>query len=125
FEVDDNGEVKVQGKKVDKVMVDGKNFFDGDTKLATKNLPANAVDRVQVLKNFNEVSPIRGLDNNESLALNIELKDGKKNLVFGDVTAGGGPKERYLGHANAFYYAPKLNLNLIADANNVGELAFT
>ena len=125
FEVDDNGEVKVQGKKVDKVMVDGKNFFDGDTKLATKNLPANAVDRVQVLKNFNEISPIRGLDTNESLALNIELKDGKKNLVFGDVTAGGGPKERYLGHANAFYYAPKLNLNLIADANNVGELAFT
>ncbi|WP_084421293.1 TonB-dependent receptor [Algoriphagus vanfongensis] len=125
FEVDDNGEVKVQGKKVDKVMVDGKNFFDGDTKLATKNLPANAVDRVQVLKNFNEVSPIRGLDNNESLALNIELKDGKKNLVFGDLTAGGGPKERYLGHANAFYYAPKLNLNLIADVNNVGELAFT
>lgn len=125
FEVDDNGEVKVQGKKVDKVMVDGKPFFDGDTKLATKNLPANAVDRVQVLKNFNEVSPIRGLDNNETLALNIQLKEGKKNLVFGDVSAGAGPKERYLAHANAFYYAPKLNLNLIADANNLGELAFT
>ncbi|MFC5624525.1 TonB-dependent receptor [Algoriphagus winogradskyi] len=125
FEVDDNGEVKVQGKKVDKVMVDGKNFFDGDTKLATKNLPANAVDRVQVLKNFNEVGPVRGLDNDETLALNIQLKDGKKNLVFGDLTAGLGPEERYLGHANAFYYSPKVNLNLIADANNVGELAFT
>ena len=125
FEVDDNGEVKVQGKKVDKVMVDGKNFFDGDTKLATKNLPANAVDRVQVLKNFNEVGPVRGLDNDESLALNIQLKDGKKNMVFGDLTGGVGPEERYLGHANAFYYSPKVNLNLIADANNVGELAFT
>jgi hypothetical protein len=125
FEVDEDGGVKVQGKTVDKVMVDGKNFFDGDTKLATKNLPANAVDRVQVLKNFNEVSPIRGLDNDESLALNIQLKDGKKRMVFGDLQAGGGPKERYLGHANAFYYSPKLNLNLIADANNVGELPFT
>ena len=125
FEVDDNGEVKVQGKKVDKVMVDGKNFFDGDTKLATKNLPANAVDRVQVLKNFNEVGPVRGLDNDETLALNIQLKDDKKNLVFGDLSAGTGPQERYLGHANAFYYSPKVNLNLIADANNVGELAFT
>jgi hypothetical protein len=125
FEVDENGEVKVQGKKVDKVMVDGKPFFDGDTKMATKNLPANAVNRVQVLKNFNEVSPTRGLDNNETLALNIQLKDGKKNLVFGDLSAGAGPSERYLRHANAFYYAPKLNLNLIADANNVGELAFT
>ena len=125
FQIDENGDVKVQGKKVDKVLVDGKPFFDGDTKLATKNLPANAVDRVQVLKNFNEISPIRGLDNDETLALNIQLKDGKKNMVFGDVTAGGGPQERYLGHANVFYYAPKLNLNLIGGTNNVGEQTFT
>lgn len=125
FQVDENGEVKVQGKKVDKVLVDGKTFFDGDTKLATKNLPANAVDRVQVLKNFNEIAPVRGLDNDETLALNIQLKDGKKNMVFGDLTAGGGPQERFLGHANTFYYAPKLNLNLIAGTNNVGEQTFT
>jgi hypothetical protein len=125
FQIDDNGDVKVQGKKVDKVLVDGKEFFDGSTKLATKNLPANAVDRVQVLKNFNEVSPMRGLDTDETLALNIQLKDGKKNMVFGDVTAGGGPQERYLGHANMFYYAPKLNLNLIAGSNNVGEQTFS
>ncbi len=125
FQIEDNGDVKVQGKKVDKVLVDGKPFFDGDTKLATKNLPANAVDRVQVLKNFNEISPIRGLDNDETLALNIQLKDGKKNMVFGDLTAGAGPKERYLGHANTFYYAPKLNINLIAGTNNVGEQTFS
>ncbi|HAH37055.1 MAG TPA: TonB-dependent receptor, partial [Algoriphagus sp.] len=125
FQVDENGEVKVQGKKVDKVWVDGKTFFDGDTKLATKNLSANAVDRVQVLKNFNEVSPIRGLDTNETLALNIQLKEGKKNLVFGDLTGGAGPEERYLGHVNAFYYAPKLNVNLIGGSNNVGEQSFT
>ncbi|MCZ8134305.1 MAG: carboxypeptidase-like regulatory domain-containing protein [Algoriphagus sp.] len=125
FQVDENGDVKVQGKKVDEVLVDGKKFFDGNTKLATKNLPANAVDRVQVLKNFNEVSPIRGLDNDEKLALNIQLKDGKKNMVFGDLEAGVGPQQRYLGHANVFYYAPKLNVNLIGGSNNVGEQTFT
>jgi len=125
FQVDENGDVKVQGKNVDKVLVDGKPFFDGNTKLATKNLPANAVDRVQVLKNFNEVGPMRGMDTNESLALNIQLKDGKKNMVFGDLSAGVGPQERYLGHANTFYYAPKLNLNLIGGSNNVGEQPFT
>jgi hypothetical protein len=125
FQVDENGDVKVQGKNVDKVLVDGKPFFDGNTKLATKNLPANAVDRVQVLKNFNEVGPMRGMDTNETLALNIELKDGKKNMVFGDLSAGVGPQERYLGHANTFYYAPKLNLNLIGGSNNVGEQPFT
>lgn len=125
FQVAEDGAVKVQGKNVDKVLVDGKPFFDGDTKLATKNLPANAVDRVQVLKNFNEISPIRGMDTNETLALNIQLKDGKKNMVFGDLTAGVGPQKRYLAHANTFYYTPKLNLNLIGGTNNVGEQPFT
>jgi len=125
FQVDDNGDVKVQGKNVDKVLVDGKPFFDGNTKLATKNLPANAVDRVQVLKNFNEIGPIRGMDTNETLALNIQLKEGKKNMVFGDLTAGAGPQERYLAHTNTFYYTPKLNLNLIGGTNNVGEQPFT
>lgn len=95
FEVDDNGEIKVQGKRVDKILVDGKEFFDGDTKMATKNLPANAVDRVQVLQNFNDVSPMRGLGNNETMALNITLKDDKKNMLFGDLSAGAAPEERY------------------------------
>lgn len=125
FEVDENGEVKVQGKKVDKVMVEGKDFFDGDTKLATKNIPANAVDKVQVLRNYNEITPMQGLDNDDRIALNIKLKDGKKNIVFGDIKAEGGLDERYLVHPNIFWYTPKVSLNFIGDINNVGEPAFT
>ncbi len=125
MEVDENGEVRVQGKKVNKVLVDGKQFFDGDTKMATKNIPANAVERVQVLKDYNEVSPMSGMGSEDNLALNIQLKADKKNIVFGDVTGGIGPQKRYLGHANLFFYSPKLNLNLITDANNIGDLAFT
>ena len=59
FEVDEDGQVKVQGKKVDKLLIDGKEAFDGDTKLMTKNLPAKAVDKVQVLQNFNDVGPLK------------------------------------------------------------------
>jgi hypothetical protein len=125
FKVDENGEVTVQGKKVDKLLVDGKEFFEGDTKLATKNLPANVVDKVQVLQNFNDIGPLSGVNSSEQLALNIQLKGDKKNLVFGDLELGGGPEGRFRGHANAFYYNPKTNINLIADANNVGELAFS
>ena len=51
-DINDDGEVEVEGKVVSKVMVDGKDFFDGDSKLATKNIPSNAVDKVQVLKNY-------------------------------------------------------------------------
>lgn len=130
FEVDDNGEVKVQGKTVEKVMVEGRDFFDGDTKLATKNIPANAVDKVQVLRDYNDVNPMRGVDNDDRIALNIKLKDGKKNIFFGDVSAQGGvaannQDARYYGHANLFYYTPKASYNFIGDANNIGEPAFT
>ena len=125
FEVDENGQVKVEGKNVSKLLVDGKEAFGGDTKLMTKNLPANVVDKVQVLKNFNEVAPLGGVNQSEQIALNIMLKEDKKNIVFGDITLGAGPEERYLGHANAFYYSPKTSLNLIGGGNNVGKLTFT
>ncbi|PTB90889.1 TonB-dependent receptor, partial [Marivirga lumbricoides] len=125
MEIDENGEVSVQGEKVNKVLVDGKQFFDGDTKMATKNIPANAVDKIQVLKDYNEVAPMNGMRGEDNLALNIQLKADKKNILFGDLTAGLGPDTRYLSHANLFYYSPKLNLNLIADANNIGDRAFT
>ena len=125
FEVDEEGGVKVQGKSVSKVLVDGKEFFEGDTKLATKNLPSNVVDKVQVLQNYNDIGPLSGVNNSEQLALNIQLKEDKKNILFGDIRAGIGPEERYLGHVNSFFYNAKTNINLIADANNIGELAFT
>ena len=57
-----------------KVLVEGKEFFDGDTKMATKNIPANAVDKVQVLRDFNEVRPLSGVNDSDALALNIKLK---------------------------------------------------
>ena len=125
FEVTDEGEVKVQGKKVNKLLVEGKEFFDGDTKMATKNIPANAVDKVQVLRDFNEITPMQGVNDSDDLALNIKLKDGKKNLWFGDVGAGAGPDGRYLVHPNLFYYSPKTSFNFIGDMNNIGEQAFT
>lgn len=125
FEVDEDGGVKIQGKDVSKVLVDGKEFFEGDTKLATKNLPANVVDKVQVLQNFNDIGPLSRVNNSEQIALNIQLKEDKKNILFGDITAGAGPENRYLAKANTFFYNAKTNINLIAGTNNVGELTFT
>ena len=125
FEVDEEGGVKIQGKDVSKVLVDGKEFFEGDTKLATKNLPANVVDKVQVLQNFNDIGPLSNVNNSEQIALNIQLKEDKKNILFGDISAGVGPEDRYLAKANTFFYNAKTNINLIAGTNNVGELTFT
>ena len=124
-EVDEDGQVKVEGKTVEKVMVEGKDFFDGDSKIATKNIPADAVDKVQVVRNYEEVQPLAGLSTEDRVALNIKLKEGKKNLWFGDYEAKVGDPERYLAHTNAFFYSPKASFNVIGDINNLGKPAFT
>jgi Carboxypeptidase regulatory-like domain/Outer membrane protein beta-barrel family len=130
IEVNEDGEIQVEGKTVQKVMVEGKDFFDGDSKLATKNIPANAVDKVEVLRNYSEVGQMRGVTNNQdNVAINIKLKEGKKNFWFGEITAGSGVddelNERYLVHPKLFYYNPKYSLNFITDFNDIGEVPFT
>ncbi len=125
-EVSDDGEIEVEGKKVTKVMVEGKEFFDGDSKLATENIPADALDKVEVLKNFDDVSQLKGLRNTQDeIAINIKLKEGKKNFWFGDVTAGVGLDERYLVKPKLFYYSPDYSINILTDINNIGEVPFT
>ncbi|NRD21300.1 outer membrane beta-barrel protein [Winogradskyella eckloniae] len=130
-EINDDGQVEVEGKVVDKLMVNGKDFFDGDSKLATKNIPSNAVDKVQVLRNYSEVGQLSGVQNNQdNVAINIKLKEGKENFWFGDVTVGGGvapsPNDNlYLAQPKLFYYSPKYSINVIGDLNNVGEVVLT
>ncbi len=127
--VNADGEVEVEGKKVQKLMVEGKDFFDGDTKLGVKNIPADAIDKVQVLRNYNEIGALKGLENNEeSVAMNIKLKEGKKNFWFGDISAGvgvGHTDSRYEINPKLFYYNPKYSINLLGNFNNIGELPFT
>ena len=126
-EINEDGQVEVEGKVVNKVMVNGKDFFDGDSKVATKNIPSNAVDKIQVLRNYSEIGQLRGVRNNQdNVALNIKLKEGKENFWFGDVTAGAGfapDQELYLAQPKLFYYSPKYSINFIGDLNNLGEPA--
>lgn len=128
-EVNADGEIQVEGKTIQKVMVEGKDFFDGDSKIAVKNIPADALDKLEFVRNYSEVQNLKGLQNNEeNVALNIKLKEGKKNFWFGDVTAGVGVGHkdfRYFGNPKLFYYSPKYSINLIGNFNNIGELPLT
>ncbi|OBX22509.1 outer membrane receptor protein involved in Fe transport [Gelidibacter algens] len=124
-EVDRAGNVTVQGKKVTKVLVENKTFFTGDSKLAVNNIPADAVDKVEILDNYNEVAMLKGLQDSEDMAMNIKLKEDKKKFTFGDVEVGAAIKERYLIHPNLFYYSPKTNVNFIGDLNNQGIKSFS
>ena len=124
-EVDREGNVTVNGKKVDKLLVEGQPFFYGGTKLGVNNIPADAVDAVEVLDNYSEVPFLKRLSDEDKMAMNIKLKEGKKKFVFGDLEAGAGIEDRYLVHPSLFYYNPKTNVNAIGDLNNTGTKSFT
>jgi len=128
-EINEDGQIEVEGKVVNKLMVNGKDFFDGDTKLASKNIPSKAVDKIQVLRNYSEVGQLSGVTNNQdNVAINIKLKEGKEKFWFGTVTAGVGVSEDdplYLTQPKLFYYSPKFSLNFIGDLNNTGEPALS
>ena len=128
-EINDDGQIEVEGKVVNKLMVNGKDFFEGDTKLGTNNIPSSAVDKIQVLKNYGEVGQLSRVRNNQdNVAINIKLKEGKESFWFGNITAGGGNStsdSRYVFQPKLFYYSPKYTINFIGDLNNIGELALT
>lgn len=124
-DVDRSGNVTVNGTKVTKVLVENKTFFTGDSKLAVNNIPADAVDKVEVLDNYNDVAMLKGLQDSDDMALNIKLKEDKKKFMFGDIEAGAGIKDRYVVHPSIFYYSPKTNVNVIGDLNNTGVKSFT
>ena len=128
-ELNEDNQIEVEGKVVNKITVNGKDFFDGDTKIATKNIPSSAVDKIQVLRNYSEVGQLSGVRNNQNnVAIDIKLKEGKESFWFGDITAGAGnsPTDNlYLFQPKLFYYNPKYSVNFIGDLNNIGEVALT
>ena len=90
-QVDRDGNVKAQGENVRRVLVDGKEFFGDDPKMATKNLPADAIDKVQVYDRQSEQSQLTGFDDgNSEKTINLKLKKDKKKGSFGKVMAGAG-----------------------------------
>ena len=122
IEVNDEGRIEVEGKEITKITVEGKDFFDGDSKLATQNLPANAVGKVEVLRNFSEVNQLRNVTNNEdNIAINISLKSGKDKFWFGELVGGTGNDDRFIGAPKIFYYSKDLSANFLGNINNIGE----
>lgn len=126
IEVDKNGNIKSMGKAVNKILVDGKEFFGDDPKVATKNLPADAVDKVQAFEKKSDASLFSGIDDGErEQTLNLVLKDGKKAGYFGEAKAGGGMPEQYEASMKAFKFRPKSQLAAMGMLNNINKFGFS
>lgn len=125
IKVEKNGTVFFQGRKVTDLLVEDKEFFNGGTKLGVENIPADAVNKVQVLEDYNNISFLKGLSDEDHIALNIKLKEGKKKFVFGDLEGGKGNENYFKGGSNVFYYSPNQTINSISSLNNIGDKVFT
>ena len=123
IQVSDEGRVTVRGKQVNKLMIEGKNFFNGP-KMGINNIPADVVSKVEVYDNHNEVKYMKGLEDDDVTAINIKLKDADQGFVFGDLEGSAGLNDRYALQPRAFYYASDKQISLITDFNNTGTKAF-
>ncbi len=124
--VEKDGTIKAQGEKVNRVLVDGKEFFGNDPKIATKNLPADAVDKVQVYDKQSDQAQLTGFeDGNYEKTINLKLKKDKKKGVFGKVNAGAGNKERYEGKFNVNSFKGARQFSAIGMGNNTNAEGFS
>ncbi len=124
--VEKDGTIKAQGEKVTKVLVDGKEFFGNDPKVATKNLPADAIDKVQVYDKQSDQAQLTGFeDGNYEKTINLKLKKDKKKGMFGKVNAGAGDKERYEGRFNVNSFKGARQFSAIGLGNNTNADGFS
>ncbi|ELR68561.1 TonB-dependent receptor [Fulvivirga imtechensis AK7] len=125
-EVNGDGDITAQGEQVQRVMVDGKEFFGRDPKLATRNLPADAIEKVQVVDGKSEQAQFSGIDDGKrEKMINLELKEDRKNGAFGHATAGVGTDDRFEAKTNLNRFTKGSQLSLLGMANNTNQQGFS
>ena len=125
-EVDDDGNVKINGKEISKIMVDGKEFFGGDVQTGLKNLPVDMIEKLKTYDKKSDLARITGIDDGEEeTVLDLTVKKGMNQGWFGNVDVAGGTKDRYMGRAMVNYFYDKTQVSLIAGANNVNDQGFS
>jgi len=126
IEVDKSGGITVNGKTVTKVFVNGKEFFTGDPKMATKNLPADAVDKIQVYDRKSDQAMFTGIDDgNDETAINIKTKKDRKQATFGKITGSTGTPGRFDAQGNVNRINNEEQFSMIGTANNTNRQAFS
>lgn len=123
--VEDNGEIKAQGKTVDKVLLDGKDFFSGNTQVAVNNLPADIAENVEVLSNYSEYSLLEGFKSSESTVINVGVNKERFGKLSGNVSLGAGARDKYYTKGNIMQIKPKYMLSLLESINNTGGQVFS
>lgn len=125
-EIDDDGNVKINGKEVKKIMVDGKEFFGGDVKTGLKNLPVNMIDKLKTYDKKSDLARVTGIDDGEEeTVLDLKVKKGMNQGWFGNASVAGGTEDRYGSNLMLNRFVDNSQFSLIGSANNVNDQGFS
>ena len=124
-EVSDDGTIKINGKEVKKILVDGKEFMTGDTKTALKNLPTSIIDKIKAYDEKSDLSKVTGIDDGEEqTVLDFGVKKGMNKGMISNIDLGVGNKNRYNMRGMGGYFAGNNRFMLFANANNTSDRGF-
>ncbi len=125
-EVDSDGKITANGKSVSKILVDGKEFFSDDPKMASKNLPANMINKLQVVDRKSDMARLTGVDDGEDeTVINLTFKKGMNQGWFGAAEAGYGTDDRYMASFNVNRFWDGNQITLLGNFNNTNQMGFT
>ncbi len=124
-EIDDNGKIKANGKKIDKLLIDGKEFFGEQHQLATENIGSEMVKGVSLIDNFSAFSDVNKGESSGKIAMNIEIDGKYKGNIKGKILVEGGYKSKYNLNTNLFRFGKNTNLFFIGNTNNRGSQFFS
>ena len=125
-EIDEEGKILVNGQEITQVMVDGKEFFGNDPKVATKNLPVDMIERLQVVEKKSDMEELTGIDDgNRQYIINLKVKRDKKRGVFDTALAGGGTQEKYEANALVNKFSKETQLTVLGGSNNTNNMGFS
>jgi tonB-dependent receptor domain protein len=125
IKVAQDGKVTAQGKKVDKILFNGRDYFGDNVSMATKNIDANVADTVRVIKGYSEYDILNGFQNIDKTVIDVGVKPGMLNKIFGKIEAGGGYKNAYAGNAKATYMDKNHMFTALVASNNVADPVFS
>jgi hypothetical protein len=121
----EQGKVEFQGVSIDKILINGNEFFGKKQQIATKNISADMVEGISLLlKNQDNVN-LKDFEEDSKIALNVTLNESSKNKVLGDVIVNTGVENKFSLHSNLFYFLKNGNISIISDYNNIGEMPLT
>lgn len=125
-EVGTDGSITANGKTISKFLVNGKEFFSDDPQVASKNLPANLVDKLQVVDRKSDMARLTGVDDGEDeTVINLTFKKGMDQGWFGTAEGGYGTDDRYMGSFNVNRFWNGNQITLLGNFNNTNQIGFT